>query len=219
MSNEELRVCNKCWNELTPLSENEPIFIEKKKQFSQHNALDGFQSYFLFEKNKRIQDIIHGLKYEQRTTFGFELGKRLGEKLKHENSFPNADFLIPIPLHKLKLRERGYNQSEFVAKGISSITKIPVASKFLSRNKYTQSQTHLNFQERQENVKEVFAVKEKFYKEIHNKSIILVDDVITTGATISSAARALKSSGVKNVYAVSVAVTAFQEENIHGTQN
>jgi ComF family protein len=213
MSNDEFRICNNCWNELTPLSETEPTFIEKKKIFAQHNAVDGFQSCFLFEKNKRIQDIIHGLKYEQRTKFGFELGKRLGEKLKRENNFLSANFLIPIPLHKRKLRERGYNQSDFVAKGISSVTKIPVATKLLSREKYTQSQTHLTFQERQENVKEVFAVKEKFQKEVHNKSIILVDDVITTGATIFSAANSLRNSGVKNVFAVSAALTEYTETN------
>ncbi len=214
MSNDEFRVCNNCWNELTPLTENEPAFIEKKKQFTQHNAVYGFQSCFLFEKNKRIQDIIHGLKYEQRTSFGFELGKRLGEKLKHETNFSSADFLIPIPLHKLKLRERGYNQSDYVAKGISSVTNIPVASKFLSRNKYTQSQTHLNFEQRQENVKDVFVVKEKFRNEIQNKSIILVDDVITTGATIFSAATSLRNAGVKNVFAVSAALTELADDTI-----
>jgi len=183
---------------------------EKRGQLHSMNV-DDFTACFLFEKNERLQDIVHQLKYEEKTSFGIALGKRVGGKLLSLPQFVSADYLIPIPLHKTKLKERGYNQSDFIARGISSVTKISVATKFLSRTKYTQSQTKLKFQERRENVNDVFVVKNKFQKEIANKTVLLVDDVITTGATVSSASSALKASGAKNVYAVSAALTALAD--------
>ncbi len=199
------RICNKCWSEITIINETFEEYKIKKQQLLIF-GIDDFFSLYLFEKEKKIQNIIHQLKYEQKTKFGFELGKKIGEEVLKTKKI-EADFLIPIPLHSLKLRERTYNQSEMIAKGISFITKIPTNTKILYRRKNTQSQTHLNFEERQINVSDAFEIRNK--KIIENKNIILIDDVITTGATIGEAAKELKKNGAKLIYAASSALTQF----------
>ncbi len=185
------------------------MFLYKKSELRDTGLIDDFLACFLFEKDKRIQDVLHGLKYEQKTSFGVRLGKELGEKILTDKIFSSADFIIPIPLHNLKLRERGYNQSECIAKGITSVTKIPARTNILLRSRYTQSQTHLNFSERQENVKNVFDVKKKFRNVIEGKTITLIDDVMTTGATTLSAARALKESGAGKILIATAALTEY----------
>jgi ComF family protein len=206
----QLRICPECWTELTPITNNDQTYLHKKSELRDGDIIDDFLACFLFQKDKRIQDVLHGLKYEQKTSFGTMLGKHLGKKMLTENIFTSADYLIPIPLHSLKLRERGYNQSECIAAGITSVTKIPMRTNILYRTRYTQSQTHLNFAERQENVKDVFMIKKNSGKHIEGKTIILVDDVMTTGATTLSAAGILKKNGVQKILVATAALTEFE---------
>jgi len=100
----QLRMCPECWNELTPITKDDPTYLHKKSEIRYGDVIDDFLACFLFEKDKRIQDVMHGLKYEQKTSFGATLGKHLGKKMLTENIFTSADYLIPIPLHSLKLR-------------------------------------------------------------------------------------------------------------------
>ena len=112
-------------------------------------------------------------------------------------------FLIPVPLHQNRLREREYNQSAIIASVISSKFGIPVITYILSRQRYTKPQVELGFRERKENVTGAFTVQDNV--DIKGKNIILVDDVYTTGSTVNECAKVLKKNGAGKVYVVTIA--------------
>lgn len=145
-------------------------------------------SFMYFTNDSRYRQILHDLKYNGRKKVGIELGRLFGLEL-HDTAFTTADLLLPVPLHPLKFRKRGYNQSELIAQGISAATSIPVETKFISRITPTGTQTKRTRYERWENVKDCFSVSNP--EQLKNKHVILVDDVITTGATIEACASAL----------------------------
>jgi ComF family protein len=163
-------------------------------------------SPFYFEKEGKLQSIIHGLKYQGYTSLGVKAGRKIGGLIKTADDMPKADVLLPVPLHPLKKRERGYNQSELICQGIEEVTGISVRTDLLHRKKYTVSQTQLSFEERKENVGDAFEINEKRRDDISGKSIILVDDVITTGSTINACARELRNAGANEVYAAAIAL-------------
>jgi ComF family protein len=115
----------------------------------------------------------------------------------------NIDLLVPVPLHKKRKRKRGYNQSALLCNAISRTTDIPVNEISLQRVKNTISQTKFNLVQRRKNVADAFRVVNK--KEIVNKTILLVDDVITSGSTINACAEQLKINGAKEIFAITVA--------------
>ena len=121
----------------------------------------------------------------------------------------NIDELIPVPLHNVKKRERGFNQSEVIAKEISKIFNIPTNTSLLKRSKWTIYQTKLNTQERKTNIENAFILKEK----LTNTRFAIVDDVLTTGATTNECARILKNGGAKFVGAISLATPKIRLEN------
>ena len=116
----------------------------------------------------------------------------------------NFDLIVPIPLHHLKKAERGYNQSFYIAKGVRKILNIKVSDRIVKRIKYTESQTTMNISEREENIYGAFKVKLK--NSISGKNILLIDDVITTGATISECGKILLEAGANRIYAASIAI-------------
>ncbi len=177
-------------------------------RFAETGYISDLISLYYFEKGKVLQSVMHSLKYEEVTSFGFELGRKLGETVKQKNFSVHA--VIPVPLNKQKLRERGYNQSEYIANGVSSVLNIPVLTKTVQRIKYTVTQTHLNAQERKENVANAFSIaRPELVKE---KTILIVDDVITTGSTIQEIAKVLKESGAQNIIAGSAGLAKLGED-------
>ena len=114
------------------------------------------------------------------------------------------DLIIPIPIHHLKKAERGYNQSDYLAKGLSKSLNIPYSINSIKRIKYTESQTKLKMKERALNVSKAFKVGQP--KKVSGKNILIVDDVCTTGATLLECGIALYKAGATSVYACSVAV-------------
>lgn len=199
----EKTICNSCLNKIRRITE-ERLKSEFDKKFLNKNIISGFTSLFLFEKDKELQDIIHSLKYQGKFLTGTFLGELLGKKIKNVIKNWEIDLILPVPLHQLKKAERGYNQSFYISKGLSKEVNIPLSPGGIKRKKYTQSQTTMNSVERQQNISEAFKVKNK--KKIKGKNILLIDDVITTGATISECGRVLLNSGAKSVYAASVAI-------------
>ena len=160
-------------------------------------------SCFFFAKSGKVQHLIHQLKYKGNKYAGMFLGEQIGESIKDEPLFQGIDYIIPVPLHPKRERQRGYNQSLVIAFGIHEATGIPIGDKYLVRGVYTETQTHKSAEERFKNVKDIFKVR--FADELKGKHVLLVDDVLTTGATLESCAHQLENiPGIK----ISVATAA-----------
>jgi len=150
-----------------------------------------------------VQKIIHLLKYNRKRSLGTRLGRMLAVSLLHDSRTNDVDLVVPVPLHKSRLRERGYNQSYFLAQPIGKDLSKPVRDDLLVRVKRTRSQTDLSPTERVKNVSEAFKVKRP--DEVRGRKVMLVDDVITTGATVEACSRALLEGGAIDVVVAAVA--------------
>lgn len=157
-----------------------------------------------FTEENLLQHLLHRLKYKERELIGLYFGKQLGAVIESLNWQPDA--IIAVPLHKKKETKRGFNQSNLIGEGISETLNIPLLKDVLHRVKNTTTQTDKNRQERIDNVKDAFVAMKK--GAVENKHILLLDDVLTTGATIESCANELlKIKGVRlSIATVGIAV-------------
>jgi ComF family protein len=146
---------------------------------------------FYFSKTQLIQQLIHQLKYKGNKEIGFYLGAIMGKKILQSNYFKNMDYLIPLPLYPDKEFKRGYNQAEIICNGMASVLKIPVHTKNVIRKRFTETQTKKRRTERWENVEGSFTIEHPSI--LNGKNILLVDDVLTTGATMEACAQVLSS--------------------------
>ncbi len=158
--------------------------------------IENATAWFLFHKGSGFQKLLHKLKYKSRTDIGLTLGSYFGAELKNAILYSNIDVVIPVPLHPKRQKKRGYNQSELIARGIAEQMGIPVDITSLYRSKATETQTKKSKDERWKNVENIFKIKDENI--LKGKHILLVDDVVTTGATLESCAHALLTvEGVK----------------------
>ena len=201
--NSEQFICASCHQEIK-IPGDALIQSEYSRKFAEKKLVTDFMSTYIFEKDGVLQSMIHSLKYDNNFRIGEYLGKLTAIELDSILTAWNADLIIPVPLHSLKKAERGYNQSYYIAKGISAVTNIDVKYNTIKRIRFTKSQTTMNLKEREENISGAFLCGDK--KAVEGKKIILVDDVITTGSTINEAASALIKAGAAKVYATSVAI-------------
>ncbi|RLD42782.1 MAG: ComF family protein [Bacteroidetes bacterium] len=163
-------------------------------------------SFLFFSKDGKVQHLIHSLKYKGHQETGVYLGKLFGLDLIKSDLYKDVDIVVPVPLHPKKQYKRGFNQSESIANGIGEAMKIPVVVDRLIRQVHTSSQTKKSRNSRWDNVKGVFGLVEPGVFE--NKHILLVDDVLTTGATLESSAHTLlEITGTK----VSVVTLAYAQ--------
>ena len=146
---------------------------------------------FFFSKQGKVQHLIHELKYKGNKEAGIFLGQQLGESIKEAPLFQGIDYLIPVPLHPKREKQRGYNQSLMIAQGIHEVTGIAIGNKYLVRAVYTATQTKKSAEERFKNVKDIFEVR--LADELQGTHVLLIDDVLTTGATLESCAHALEN--------------------------
>lgn len=153
--------------------------------------IEGGTALCRFEKGSPIQVLLHELKYRKNRKVGSYLGRMLGRALLG-SCFAECDFVIPVPLHPKRLRQRGYNQSEAIAEGVSAIIGIPVNTNVLIRIRSEDSQTSKGRYERFENTLEQFRVVQD-PPDLNGFRILLVDDVVTTGATLEACCRALQN--------------------------
>ncbi|HDJ34493.1 MAG TPA: ComF family protein [Bacteroidetes bacterium] len=144
---------------------------------------------YVFEKGSIFQSLIHQLKYRGRKDIGLYLGRLLGTEIKDAPGFSHAEVIIPVPLHPSRKRERGYNQGEYIAKGMAEVMQAETEFGNLVRKRKTPTQTRRSRIERWENVRGMFAVKKPH--RLENRHILLVDDVVTTGATLEACAEVL----------------------------
>ena len=180
-------LCIRCIAELphTGFAFHENNLIEKI--FRGRLPAKAAHSEFYFAKNELIQHLIHQLKYKNNREIGIYLGEIMGNTLLKSGRFAETDHLIPLPLFAEKQFKRGYNQSEMICNGIHRSTMIPVMANNVSRQRATETQTRKHRSERWENVEGSFFIKDP--SSLKEKRILLVDDVITTGATIEACGR------------------------------
>ncbi len=146
-------------------------------------------AYLFFHKGSNVQQLVHQLKYKGRKDVGVYLGNSYGKALLQSSLFIESDLIIPVPLHPKKLMKRGYNQSDQFGIGLSESMKIPMNNQVLIRCRANETQTKKARFKRWENVDNLFMVKDP--GTLKGKRILLVDDVITTGATLESCINAL----------------------------
>jgi ComF family protein len=161
--------------------------IEKK--FWGRLPLHGASSFYFFQKKSKVQHLVHDIKYKGNKKAALITGKWFGAELKASGRWPDVDFLVPVPLHRSKQRKRGFNQSEWIASAIALEMNTAVSTGNLVRIRKSDSQTRKSKEKRFENVHGAFQIKDP--ETFRNKHIMIVDDVITTGATLESCAMAL----------------------------
>lgn len=164
--------------------------------------LAGAASYYFFRKGGKVQRLVHAIKYDGRKEVAVEAGRWYGTELRKSEFADTLDSIVPVPLHKSKERRRGFNQSEYFGRGLSQTLHLPLITEKLVRVKATETQTRKSRYERWLNVSTVFQVEDETLQGQH---VLLIDDVVTTGATLEASAQALFSAGVEQVSIVTLA--------------
>jgi ComF family protein len=189
-------LCLRCINELPHTGFALQPGNSVEKIFWGRLPITAAHCQFYFEKESLIQHLIHQLKYKNNKAVGIYLGELMGTTLLHSERFTAIDYLIPLPLFVDKERKRGYNQAKIICDGMAAVMNIPVITGNVMRQRFTQTQTRKHRTERWENVAGSFAVKNS--EVLKGKNILLVDDVITTGATLEACGSViLQTEGVK----------------------
>jgi len=182
--------------------------LEKENSFTDRFwgrvNIESGASFYHFAKGGRVQHLIHNLKYKGRYEVGVKLGNLYGKALKKSPLYRNIDVIIPVPLHPKKELKRGYNQSDMFAKGLSETMEVEWKKNILISTKMSETQTKKSRLERLENVKDVFKINDVDF--LKDKHVLIVDDVLTTGATLEACTmKILEIPGTK----VSLATIAF----------
>ncbi len=151
--------------------------------------LESGAAMLLFRKDGIAQQLIHHLKYKGRRVVGYELGRRYGSLLAQSPHFQGVEIIVPVPLHPRKEKLRGYNQAAVFGQGLAKTMRVPLMPDALQRHRYTETQTRKSQTERLRNVAGAFGLHRP--ERLHNRHVLIVDDVLTTGATLESCATTL----------------------------
>ena len=187
---ESLHICFSCKNALARHHRNFPVNDPISKIFLGRLHLEKATAFLKFEKDGRIQTLLHALKYKGISDIGIGLGELAALELQEHHFFDTIDLLLPIPIHQKKQQKRGYNQSHFIADGIANKTGLKIDKVSVIKKINTESQTRKSRFERHNNVNHSFKLLNK--NKLENKHILLIDDVITTGSTIEACGNELK---------------------------
>jgi ComF family protein len=209
----EIHLCDGCRERIIPI--DSPLCLICGVPFATENGSDhtcghclttsrpfaGARSAARFEGP--LQELIHRFKYGKKVHLSRPLGLLTAAALGNVAPLFSADYLVPVPLHRRRLRERGFNQSQLIGLILAKSWKIPLSVHNLRRIRWTKPQTGLSAAERERNIRDAFevAMPGKF----KGKRLLLVDDVYTTGSTVTECAKTLRQSGAKEVYVVTVA--------------
>ncbi len=171
---------------------------------SHHFYYDRVYSPYIYSEEMRY--LIKKMKYQKKIHFAHTLSKLFIQKANTINDFQLPQALLPMPMHKRRLRQRGFNQALELSRTLASHYQLPLNYSYLLRDKYTELQAGMNAIERKKNVQNAFHLKGS----MHYDHIALVDDVMTTGSTVNEAAKALKQSGIKKVDIWIIARAGFE---------
>jgi ComF family protein len=201
----ENTICNHCYVSLPRsnfhLQPQNPV----QKIFMGRAEVGFASSFLLFEKKGRVQKLLHALKYRSRPEVGYVLGSWYGQDLKKSGAFADCQLIVPVPLHRNRLRKRGYNQSEWIARGLAGELGLGISTGALQKKVFTETQTFKSREERWQNTMESFALADA--SELAGRHVLLVDDVITTGATTEACIFQLHKAGASAVSVASIAYT------------
>ena len=196
---EEL-VCRSCWQSL-------PLLKKPCMPVVNLHILSGGTAWFdrsiaVYEYSPSVQELIHHFKYFGMQHLAKDLGQNVAEGIIQQNLIGEIDAFIPVPLHSQRIRERGYNQAELLAKEMAKLCGVPCWKSILLRTRYTQPQAAMNREERRSNIQGAFSIKDG--SKIDKARIALVDDVLTTGSTMNECAHVLRQAGASSVISVTV---------------
>ena len=203
-------VCKKCQDNIKYIET--PYCLKCGKSLKEENeecCEDCKNSAHIFDRGRAlyeydsIKEAVYRFKYENRVEYADFFGKQLANKLGEEIKSWKADVIVPVPLHKEREKKRGYNQATLIARALGRELGIPVEEELVYRIKSTVPQKELKGKERQNNLKNAFKIGRN---DVKLKTIIVVDDVYTTGATMNEMAHCLKNVGIHRVYCISLAV-------------
>ncbi|MBR2141088.1 MAG: ComF family protein [Rickettsiales bacterium] len=213
--------CVNCWKELVfikkpycflcgrPLDINSQMGLICADCINKKYYFDRVFSVFVY--NRVIAKAIFRFKFNRKTFLSKFFAKFLNNKLKECNE--KIDFIVPIPMNVMKLRNRGYNQAVLLAKDLSKMVKIPCIYDLIIKTKNTKAQSSLSHKERKFNLKLAFKLNEKYKDIVKNKNILIVDDVFTTGSTANECSKILKKSGaVGRIFVLTIAKTVHRQK-------
>lgn len=202
IQSEQNYICQECLDNIPFAPNSDFIISEMNKNFTKDDiAITEAFSLIGVTQDHDYMNLIYLLKYSNFPYSVEELYRLLARKIKYEQT-ANFDYIVPLPLHSAKKRERGYNQADYIAKGISKELAIPFAFDLVKRKRYTRTQTRVSKLERFSNIKNAFQVIDK--ETVKGKSILIADDVFTTGSSINECANTLLEAGARRVAAATL---------------
>lgn len=207
---DEKYVCAMCMAELPRTGYHAVEFNAMEQLFAGKVPIERAAGYFYYERGSRHAAILHAIKYHNQPEMGEWMARQFACEIKTSGFFDGIDAIVPVPLHRSKLAQRGYNQCEYIARGMASVAGCPV-KKLLKAVKGHETQTHKGQHERLLNIEGVFGTVAELdrYADSH---LLLIDDVVTTGATLISCAELLKyaTSGRVRISIATLAVARLQ---------
>lgn len=202
---DERYVCLECLSSLPLTQDHESADNFVEQHLYGRPFIESATALMLYEKESVPQKLLHEIKYHGAKELARSLGRMLGRDLRG-GRFASVDMIVPVPLHPNRLKWRGYNQSEWFAMGLSEELGLPVRTDLVERVTETSTQTKKNAEERWENVQGIFSLKKDApLQDIKGKHVLVVDDVITTGATLMACAAAIATIGDVRISAASLA--------------
>lgn len=186
---DEKGLCLRCSSDL-PYTHLYGSGNEMEKCFWGRMPIVRASSLFYYNKKSNVAQVLYAMKYHGQRRLCIEMGRQLAEELLPHDFFSGIDYIIPVPLHRNRFHDRGYNQCELLAQGVSQKTGISILTDAIFRTRNNPTQTHKGSNERWDNTRELFRKSERC-PDIRGKHILLIDDVLTTGATLISCADAI----------------------------
>ena len=191
LTENEQYLCLHCFCELPRTHYHRRVDNPVLKLFTGFFRIDEIAAFLFFEREGKVQKLVHSFKYFGNKHLAQFLGKMAALEMKTDGLFSHVDMLVPVPLYPKKERKRGYNQAEWIAKGVEQVYLCPIRTDVLQRNIDTVTQTRKTIYERHLNVEEIFSLKNM--DALEGKHILLIDDVITSGATLRACIKVLNA--------------------------